>query len=322
MRASHAPRRRRQAGGFHPAPMLDSRAPPSPPLPPHAWSGARPYLRLYPAATPRRFAVSDPDNIVYLRDHAAALEPPARAPAASDGTGGERPRQTEAEEDPARAHPHRPRCPGRRLDVFGMMMAVAADLPDLENRQIYHGARNSMILDVNGRRIGLITGKPEPGARRLQPISPTMRNAIIAIEDRRFYENRGIDFRGIGRALVPGRAQQELGPGRLDDRPAVRQERAPGPAEADHLREAARGRARLPPDAQVEQAEDPHRVPELDLLRQRRLRHGVGRAHVLRRKDGVDGVRQAHGLPRYCAKRCDPAQAALLAGRGRVAGRL
>src|SRR4029450_5669822 len=33
-------------------------------------------------------------------------------------------------------------------------------------------------------------------------ISSYMRNAIIAIEDRRFYENSGIDVRGIGRALV------------------------------------------------------------------------------------------------------------------------
>ena len=55
-----------------------------------------------------------------------------------------------------------------------------------------------------------------------------------------------------------------------------------GPGQPHGLPEAARGGARLPPDAQVVQGEDPHRVPELDLLRQRRLRHRVGRAHVLR----------------------------------------
>ena len=37
---------------------------------------------------------------------------------------------------------------------------------------------------------------------RYEDISPYMRNAIIAIEDQRFYENSGVDVRGIGRALV------------------------------------------------------------------------------------------------------------------------
>ncbi len=37
---------------------------------------------------------------------------------------------------------------------------------------------------------------------RYEDISSYMSNAIIAIEDRRFYENSGVDVRGIGRALV------------------------------------------------------------------------------------------------------------------------
>ena len=32
-------------------------------------------------------------------------------------------------------------------------------------------------------------------------ISPFMRSAIIAIEDERYYENQGVDVRGIGRAF-------------------------------------------------------------------------------------------------------------------------
>ena len=138
-----------------------------------------------------------------------------------------------------------------------------------------------------------------------------MRNAIIAIEDQRFYENRGVDLRGIGRALFQDVVSRRRGPGRLDDHPAVRQERAAGPGQAHGLREAARGGARLPPDAQVVQAEDPHRVPELDLLRQRRLRDRVGRAHLLRRRpDHVD-----------CGTRGDPCASQLDARRGGAARR-
>src|SRR5687767_15536761 len=41
--------------------------------------------------------------------------------------------------------------------VFGMMMAVASDLPSLENRQEFKGARNSELVDIRGRRLGLLT---------------------------------------------------------------------------------------------------------------------------------------------------------------------
>ena len=46
----------------------------------------------------------------------------------------------------------------------------------------------------------------------------------------------------------------------------------------------ARGGAGVPAHPPVEQGEDPPRVPELDLLRQRRLRDRVGRARVLRQR--------------------------------------
>ena len=70
-----------------------------------------------------------------------------------------------------------------------------------------------------------------------------MQHAIIAIEDQRFYENDGVDLRGIGRALVPGHHRRQARPGRLDDHPAVRQERAEGAGPSarvfQKLREAA-----------------------------------------------------------------------------------
>ena len=81
---------------------------------------------------------------------------------------------------------------------------------------------------------------------------------------------------------LPGRPGPEGGAGRLDDRPAVRQERARRPGPPDAVREAARGRDGLPPHAQVVEAEDPAQLPQLDLLRQRRLRDRVRRAHLLR----------------------------------------
>ena len=86
--------------------------------------------------------------------------------------------------------------------AFGMMMAVASDLPDLENRKEYQDARNSVLTDSQGQPLGVLTNNQSRVLVRYEDISPYMRNAIIAIEDRRFFENSGVDVRGIGRALV------------------------------------------------------------------------------------------------------------------------
>ncbi len=159
--------------------------------------------------------MSDESNIVYLRSPSggATVEPPGPALGGGDVPG---------------SPPRRPKVRKLRLAlillglsllavvslVFGMMMAVAADLPNLENRQIYNGARNSVIYDVTGkRRIGLITGRQNQVLVGYDQISPAMRSAIIAIEDKRFYENRGIDFRGIGRALFQDVLNKNAGQG-------------------------------------------------------------------------------------------------------------
>src|SRR3954454_19492100 len=84
--------------------------------------------------------------------------------------------------------------------AFGMMMAVASDLPQLENRQEFRKAQNSLLTDVHGTYLATLAKRGRiiiPAAE----IAPTMKDAIIAIEDQRFYQNDGVDLRGIGRAL-------------------------------------------------------------------------------------------------------------------------
>ncbi len=93
--------------------------------------------------------------------------------------------------------------------VFGMMMAVASDLPDLENRKEYQDARNSVLVDARGRQLGVLTNNQSRILVRHEDISQNMRDAIIAIEDRRFYQNSGVDIRGIGRAFVQDVVQQQ-----------------------------------------------------------------------------------------------------------------
>ena len=81
--------------------------------------------------------------------------------------------------------------------IFGMLMAITSDLPQLE---VQSGA-NSVLVDRNGRELGMLTGTEKRIFLRSDQIAPVVKHAIIAIEDQRFYTNAGIDVRGIGRAL-------------------------------------------------------------------------------------------------------------------------
>jgi len=91
--------------------------------------------------------------------------------------------------------------------VFGMMMAVASDLPQLENRAEYRRAENSTLLGQStgkGREpedLAKLTGNQNRILVKNSDISANMENAVIAIEDRRFYQHEGVDYKGIARAL-------------------------------------------------------------------------------------------------------------------------
>ena len=86
-------------------------------------------------------------------------------------------------------------------------MAVASDLPQLENRAEYRRAENSTLLGEptgKGKKpedLAKLTGNQNRILVKDADISTNMENAVIAIEDRRFYEHEGVDYKGIARAL-------------------------------------------------------------------------------------------------------------------------
>src|SRR5215210_5326532 len=97
--------------------------------------------------------------------------------------------------------------------VFGMLMAVASDLPSLEGRAQYDRAENSVLYaddfgckdladEGECQQIAKLTGNQNRILVREGEISPNVKNAVIAIEDRRFYGHKGVDYTGIARALV------------------------------------------------------------------------------------------------------------------------
>jgi penicillin-binding protein 1A len=85
--------------------------------------------------------------------------------------------------------------------VFGIMMAVAQDLPELENRAQYERAQNSTIVDAYNKPLATLTNNEGRILIPSEQIAPSMKEAAVAIEDQRFYEHSGVDFKGIGRAV-------------------------------------------------------------------------------------------------------------------------
>jgi len=86
--------------------------------------------------------------------------------------------------------------------VFGMMAAVSRDLPAIYDFAQYKAAKNSEVYDASGEPIGTLTSDQNKILLTSGQISPNIKNAVVSIEDARFYEHSGVDFEGIGRALV------------------------------------------------------------------------------------------------------------------------
>jgi penicillin-binding protein 1A len=86
--------------------------------------------------------------------------------------------------------------------VFGMMMAVSQDLPAIENFAQFRASKNTRVFDDNGELVGTLSSNQNKILLEGGQISPNVKSAVVAVEDSRFYQHRGVDYQGIGRALV------------------------------------------------------------------------------------------------------------------------
>jgi penicillin-binding protein 1A len=82
----------------------------------------------------------------------------------------------------------------------GLVTAIAGEIPSLDPSRI-HNQTDGFIYANNGRVLSVLRGSQSRILLRSDQISPLMKQAIVAIEDKRFYEHRGVDVRGIVRAL-------------------------------------------------------------------------------------------------------------------------
>jgi penicillin-binding protein 1A len=85
---------------------------------------------------------------------------------------------------------------------FGMFVSVASDLPSLTKEfSQYKNEQSSILTDDRGQPIGVLSQQNRVIVTSRQ-IPRLVEDAVISIEDKRFWTEGGIDLRGIARALV------------------------------------------------------------------------------------------------------------------------
>ena len=81
-----------------------------------------------------------------------------------------------------------------------MVTAVASEIPTLDPAR-YHRDQNSYIYASNGQILAILRGSENRKVVASDQIADVMKQAIVAVEDKRFFEHHGIDLHGILRAL-------------------------------------------------------------------------------------------------------------------------
>jgi penicillin-binding protein 1A len=83
---------------------------------------------------------------------------------------------------------------------YGLVTAVASEIPTLDPAR-YHRVQNSYIYASNGQILAILRGAENRKVVASGQIADVMKQAIVAVEDKRFFEHHGIDLHGILRAI-------------------------------------------------------------------------------------------------------------------------
>ena len=183
--------------------------------------------------------------------------------------------------------------------AYGVVVAVGQQLtgldPFAQQRQqvdgyVYAGDGHTILAVLRGSQSRVLVQSDQ--------ISPWMKQAIVATEDKRFYEHRGIDIRGMGRALWADiRNNAAVQGGSTITQQFVKNQLTGSQRSITRkLKEAALA---WQLEQQLDEGQDPDGLPQHDLLRERRVRRRARSADVLRsRREQADARRR---------RRCSPA---------------
>ncbi len=84
--------------------------------------------------------------------------------------------------------------------VVGWIVAIASTGPNIKDLEPRQNGTSSAVYAADGTRLGFIQSPIVRQPISSDQITEQMRNATVAVEDRRFYQHQGVDFEGVVRA--------------------------------------------------------------------------------------------------------------------------
>ncbi len=88
------------------------------------------------------------------------------------------------------------------FSAFVFVATATHKLPDFRSEKLWSRAQTTKVYDNNDNLITDFYVEQNRIVVPLNKISKNMQNAVIAIEDQRFYDHEGVDWKAIGRALI------------------------------------------------------------------------------------------------------------------------
>lgn len=88
------------------------------------------------------------------------------------------------------------------LAAAGILASCAKDLPRLESQTAPEAAQTSKMYATDGSLIASLYAEQNRVIVPLSEIPKSIQDAVIAIEDQRFYKHKGVDFEAIARAVI------------------------------------------------------------------------------------------------------------------------
>ena len=88
------------------------------------------------------------------------------------------------------------------VSAVGYVVSIAASAPDLSELKAKDQGENSIIFAANGKKLGIIQSDVLRREVASTSIAQTLKDATVAIEDKRFYQHTGVDFEGVIRAAI------------------------------------------------------------------------------------------------------------------------
>jgi penicillin-binding protein 1A len=86
--------------------------------------------------------------------------------------------------------------------VVGMLYGGLGDDFEITKEELVIGSSNSIILDKDGNKLAELSGDENRKIIKLDQMPKNLKNAYVAIEDERFYDHSGVDFKRTAAAIV------------------------------------------------------------------------------------------------------------------------